>query len=447
MKGVKQAILHLYVAASDLHSQIVFDKNRKEVIQMAIDGTKMVVEALEKEGMRNNVSYEFSPEEFTDCDIEYVIEMCEKVYEAWNPKSKNDFIVNLPATVERRPANQYADMVEYFCKHYKYTENTTISLHAHNDQGCAVAATELAILAGADRVEGTLFGHGERTGNVDLVTSALNLFSRGIDTGLDFSFLPEIKKVIEKISGIDVHLRHPYAGDLVFTAFSGSHQDAIRKGMQKKDKAAELFNTKWKVPYLHIDPRDVGKEYERLIRINSQSGKGGSAYVLEEDFGIRLPKAMHPELGLIVQHIADIKGSEISSSEIKDAFFDKFVNLDNPYKFISAKRTNEEGDIAENVSLRVNISINGENKELFGTGNGPISAVVSALRNNSLFTDCELDDYQEQSLGHSADATAMAYVKIKRVADGKIFFGAGQHSNIDSAAVKALFSAINKSMK
>ena len=369
-----------------------------------------------------------------------------KLKKPWQPKSKEDFIVNLPATVERRPPNHYADMIEYFCNNYKYRDITTVSLHAHNDQGCAVAATEMALLAGADRVEGTLFGHGERTGNVDIVSSSLNLFSRGIKTGLNFSNLPQIKETVEKISGIDVHLRHPYAGDLVFTAFSGSHQDAIRKGMQSKKKASELFKTKWKVPYLHIDPSDIGKEYERLIRINSQSGKGGSAYVLEEDFGIRLPKGIHPELGRIIQNIADERGSEISSAEIKNAFFDHFVNLNAPYKFVSLKRLPDD-DHNETVSIKVSIEIDERLKELSGTGNGPISAVVAALRNNDLFTDYLLDDYQEQALGSSAEATALAYVKIKRKSDDKVFYGAGQHSNIDSAAVKALFSAMNKSMK
>ena len=439
--GVKRGILHLYVAASDLHAQIVFNKTREEVIQMAVDGTKMVVEALEKAGLRDRISYEFSPEEFTDCDLSYVIELCEKVEEAWQPRFRGDFIVNLPATVERRPPNHYADMIEYFCSNYKYRDETIISLHSHNDQGGAVAATELAILAGADRVEGTLFGHGERTGNVDLITSSLNLQSRGINTGLDFSSLTKVKEVVEKISNIKVHPRHPYAGDLVFTAFSGSHQDAIRKGMHLRDKASEMFKTKWKVPYLHIDPNDVGKKYERLIRINSQSGKGGSAYLLEEDYGLRLPKAMHPELGLLVQKLADEKGNEISSEEIYELFNSNFVNIEKPYKFISFER--QPNKDTSKVSVKVLMNVNEKTVELSGTGNGPISAVVAALRNNGMFTEYLLADYQEQSLGHGADATALAFVMIKRKSDGKLIFGSGQHSNIDCAALKALFSAIN----
>ena len=440
--GANKAVLHLYVAASDLHSQIVFNKSREEVIKMAVDGTKMVVDAIEKAGIRENISYEFSPEEFTDCDLDYVIEMCEKVKEVWKPKFKGDFIVNLPATVERRPPNHYADMIEYFCNNYKYRDETIVSLHAHNDQGCAVAATELALLAGADRVEGTLFGHGERTGNVDLVTSSLNLFSRGIETGLDFSFLSETKKLVENISSIPVHPRHPYAGDLVFTAFSGSHQDAIRKGIKLKEKAAEIFKTKWKVPYLHIDPNDVGKKYERLIRINSQSGKGGSAYILEEDFGLRLPKEMHPELGNFVQEVADKKGNEISSEEIYKIFNSCFVNIEEPYKFITLETLPTKKH--DKVSINVTLEIEGNIVAMKGDGNGPISAVVSALRSNDYFKEYLLEDYMEQSLGQGADATALAFVKIKRKSDGTITFGAGEHSNIDWAAVKALFSAINR---
>jgi 2-isopropylmalate synthase len=442
LTGIEKGILHLYVAASDLHSQIVFNKTRKEVIQMAVDGTIMVVDALEKAGLRNKISYEFSPEEFTDCDLDYIIKMCERVKEAWQPKYKGDFIVNLPATVERRPPNHYADMVEYFCKNYKYRNETIISLHAHNDQGCAVAATELALLSGADRVEGTLFGHGERTGNVDIISSALNLQSRGINTGLNFSSLTKIKETVENISKINVHPRHPYAGELVFTAFSGSHQNAIRKGMLLKNKASEIFKTKWKVPYLHIDPSDAGKKYESLIRINSQSGKGGAAYVMEKDYGLRLPKVMHPELGALIQKIADKSGNEISSEEIYNLFNSNFVNIEKPYKFISAERLhNKELD---KVSVKTIFKIDRELKNIDGTGNGPISAVVTALRKSNIFTEYLIEDYQEQSLGQGADATAIAFVRIKKKAGSKIVFGAGQHSNIDWAAIKALFSAINR---
>jgi len=445
LKGTKNAILHCYVATSDLHSKIVFNKTRDEVMQMAVEGTKLVVENLKAAGLRDYVSYEFSPEEFTDSNIDFVIELSERVKEAWNPKNKSDFILNLPATVERKPPNYYADMIEYFCSNYKYREETIISLHSHNDQGCAVAATELAVLAGADRVEGTLLGHGERTGNVDLITFALNLHSRGIKTNLDFSNLPSIVKTVEESSGILVHPRHPYAGDLVFTAFSGSHQDAIRKGMQDKDKATELFGVNWKIPYLHINPLDVGKKYEQLIRINSQSGKGGIAYVLEKDFGLRSPKAMHPELGVYVQALADKKGNEISSNEVYELFKEKFVQITEPYKFISIEHINQSQSNSNDTSIKIKIEINGKAEELTGNGNGPISAVVHALQKTNKIIDFNLEDFQQQSTGQSADSTAMAYVTIKRKHDGVVFYGAGQNSNIDWAAIYALIAALNKS--
>jgi 2-isopropylmalate synthase len=444
LKGTTNAILHCYVATSDLHSKIVFNKTRNEVMQMAVEGTKLVVENLEAAGLKDYVAYEFSPEEFTDSDIDFVIKLSEQVKEIWKPKNKADFILNLPATVERKPPNYYADMIEYFCSNYKYREETTISLHSHNDQGCAVAATELAVLAGADRVEGTLLGHGERTGNVDIITFALNLHSRGIDTNLDFSNLPSIVETVEETSGILVHPRHPYAGNLVFTAFSGSHQDAIRKGMKNKDKAAELFHINWKIPYLHINPLDIGKKYEQLIRINSQSGKGGIAYVLEKDFGLRLPKAMHPELGTYVQALADKKGSEISSSEVYELFKKKFVQIIKPYQLISVEHISPSLPNSNDISIKIKIEIYGVCEEFNGNGNGPISAVVHALKKTNKIIDFNLEDFEEQSTGQSADSVAMAYVTVKRKSDGVIFCGAGQNSNIDWAAIYALIAALNK---
>jgi 2-isopropylmalate synthase len=447
--GAKKAILHCYVATSDLHSKIVFDKTREEVINMAVEGTKIAVDALEKTGLRDRVSYEFSPEEFTDSDIDFVIELCEKVKEEWKPRFKGDLIINLPATVERRPPNHYADMIEYFCTNYKYREETIVSLHAHNDQGCAVAASELALLAGADRVEGTLLGHGERTGNLDLITFSLNLHSRGIDTGLNLLKLPEIVKEVEDISGILVHPRHPYAGELVFTAFSGSHQDAIRKGMNSLEKASEMFNVNWKVPYLHLNPMDIGKKYEKLIRINSQSGKGGVAYILEKEFGLSIPKSMHPELGELMQKATDSSGSELSSTSLYGLFKDNFIAIKGPYEFISLNRIEKqtENQSDSDMSVQLKLNVHKETKIINGTGNGPISAAVNALKKSNIINDFTLDYYQEQALGRGADATAIAYITIKRTKDGKLINGAGEHNNIDWAAVKALISALNKAAK
>ena len=442
LKGAKQSIVHCYVATSDLHGRMVFNKDRDGVCKMAVDGTEMTRRILEQEGMKDSVGYEFSAEEFTDTDSNFAVDVCTAVKETWGEAEKSNFIINLPATVERRPPYQYADMIEYFCSKYKYTEETSISIHAHNDQGCAVAASEMALMAGADRVEGTLFGHGERTGNVDLVTLSLNMHARGIETGLDFSDMNNIIRTVEESSLIVVHERHPYAGNLVFTAFSGSHQDAIMKGIDNKEKSSEEFHQGWKVPYLHIDPADVGREYEKLIRINSQSGKGGAAYILEHEFGYFTPKAMHPEIGAMVQQIAEDKGLEVNSEELLDAFKKKFINPSAKYEMLNFKR--QHSDNPNTVRIHLDIKVNGMGKNISGEGNGPISAAVHALKTLDDIIDFTLDDFIEQSLGHTAEATAIAYISVRREADDKKFFGAGEHVNIDKAAIQAVFAALNR---
>lgn len=442
LKGAKHAIVHCYVATSDLHGKIVFKKDHAGVCKMAVDGTEITRRILKREGMEEQVGYEFSAEEFTDSDINFAIEVCTAVKETWGQSEKNNFIINLPATVERRPPYQYADMIEYFCQKYPYISETSISVHAHNDQGCAVAASEMAILAGADRVEGTLFGHGERTGNVDLVTLSLNMHARGLKTGLDFSDMNNIIRTVEETSLISVHERHPYAGSLVFTAFSGSHQDAIMKGIDNKSKSSEEFHQGWKVPYLHIDPADVGREYERLIRINSQSGKGGAAYILEHEFGYFTPKTMHPEIGTMVQRIADEKGLEVNAEELLDAFKKEFIYPVAKYELIHFDR--EHCEDPNKVKIHLNLLVDGDEKEVTGEGNGPISATVHALKELDGIIDFTLDDFIEQSLGHTADATAIAYISVKRGKDDKKFFGAGEHENIDKAAIKAVIAALNR---
>ena len=444
LAGVRKGIVHCYVATSDLHGRFVFGNDRKKVLNMAVEGTKMIADGLEKADMRKNVGYEFSPEEFTDSDIDFVIELCKEVKETWGKSKKSDFILNLPATVERRPPYQYADMIEYFCAHYPYLSETSISVHAHNDQGCAVAASEMALMAGADRVEGTIFGHGERTGNLDISTLALNLYSRGIDPKLDFSDMPGIVKLVEEVSNIPVHPRHPYAGQLAFTAFSGSHQDAIRKGMDTLDKAAKFFRQAWKVPYLHIDPADIGRSYEKLIRINSQSGKGGVTYVLENEFGIYPPKAMQPQIGAAVQAFADSSGGEINSQELLNIFRKNFIEMEGPYKLIEFIRSHQDNTSIDSIWVILKVEVCGEMFELEGFGNGPISATVHALKQSGKFIDFRLEDFTEQSLGHDCDATAMAYVGIRIGTQNKIIYGAGEHSNIDMAALKAIFAALNK---
>lgn len=446
LRGVKQAILHCYVASSDLHGRFVFGRNRDQVKEMAVDGTRMIKEALEAAGLLDRVGYEFSPEEFTDTDLDFAVELCTAVKETWGGAVPANFILNLPATVERRPPNQYADMIEYFCRKYPYLAETTVSLHAHNDQGCAVAASEMALLAGATRVEGTIFGHGERTGNLDISVLALNLHSRGVETNLDFSNLPEIVRIVEEASGIEVHPRHPYAGQLAFTAFSGSHQDAIRKGMEHREEIEEFFEQGWKIPYLHLDPADVGRSYEKLIRINSQSGKGGVAYVLEKEFGIFPPKAMHPAIGTVIQALAEASGGELDSKQLYDGFFANFVNISGPYRLTDFSReilAHENGDW---IGVKFRLGYHDQEYWLTGEGNGPIAAVASALKTSHIVPPFELEDFSERTMGQDANAKAMAFVGI-RYGDEKrngLIYGCGIHSNIDRAAIAALISALNR---
>lgn len=443
LKGARRAVVHLYVATSDLHGRFVFNRNREQVKQMAIEGTRMVMDALKANGFGDEIGYEFSPEEFTDTDADFALEVCQAVKETWGPCRKDDFILNLPATVERRPPYQYADLIENFCRKYPYIDETTISLHAHNDQGCAVAATEMALLAGADRVEGTIFGHGERTGNLDISVLALNLQSRGIDTGLDFSRMPEIVSLVEEASGIDVHPRHPYAGSLVFTAFSGSHQDAIRKGMEEdvRSKSSDYFEQGWRVPYLHIDPADVGRQYEKLIRINSQSGKGGIAFILENEFNIFPPREMHPEIGKIIQKVADTHGGEISTDEIKNVFMENFVNVAGPFVVKKYSRS-ELDETGARIHTNLEVEVYGKNYQLEGEGNGPISSVVAALKKCPETPDFTLIDYSEKSHGAGAEASAIAFIGLKF--GERIVYAAGKHSNINRAAIGAVFSALNR---
>ncbi len=445
LRGVRSAIIHCYVPTSDLHGRFVFGHNREEVRQMAVDGTRMVREAIEREGLAGRVTYEFSPEEFTDSDLDFVVELSCAVKEAWGKSTPESFILNLPATVERRPPNQYADMIELFCRKYPYLSETALSLHAHNDQGCAVAASELALLAGATRVEGTIFGHGERTGNLDLSVLALNLESRGVSTGLHFDNMPEIVRIVERNSGIEVHPRHPYAGDLVFTAFSGSHQDAIRKGFEHRAEITEFFRQGWKIPYLHIDPADLGRQYEKLIRINSQSGKGGVVFVLEKEFGIFPPKTMHPEIGTVIQHYVDSKGGEINSADLHRIFQEAFVNIVGPYRMDNYSRAS----VGERSGATFTWMVNDTAHELTGQGNGPLSAVVHALKESGLMPFFKVEDFSERSLGKDADAHAIAFVGLRCGADAEhsqLIYGAGEHSNIDRAAIAALVSAMNRAV-
>ena len=371
--------------------------------------------------------------------MEYALEVCQAVMDVWKPTKEKPIILNLPATVEISTPNVYADQIEWFCTHLKNRDSAIISLHTHNDRGTGVAATELGLLAGADRVEGTLFGNGERTGNLDIVTVALNLYSQGIDPNLDLSDLDSLRKIYEEVTRMQVPERHPYSGDLVFTAFSGSHQDAIKKGMDLRNKQSE-DHALWEVPYLLIDPNDIGRNYEAIIRINSQSGKGGVAYILNHDYGLDLPKAMHPEVGDNINDFADKLGRELSAEEIHARFKESFTNLEAPLKLLSINRTFNDSD--DSLILEAKIKKEGQEYSIRGIGNGPISAFVNALDENG-WKDFTLNDYRQHSIGSGSKTEAAAYVQIASM-QGTNVYGCGIDPNIEKAGLKALISAYNR---
>jgi len=444
MAGVPRGIVHIYLATSELHMQQVFNMGRKETLETAVSSAGQVRD-LADSMPESDLRIEFSPEEYTDSELPFVLEVCEAVFETWGKATaEKPIIMNLPATVERRPPTHYADMIEWFCRHFSARDKVTVSLHSHNDQGMAVAATELALMAGADRVEGTLFGHGERTGNVDLVTVANNLYSRGIDTGLDFTNLDEIARTVERLTSMPIYYRQPYAGELVFTAFSGSHQDAIRKGMHNREQAAARFGVGWKVPYLHIDPNDLGRQYERLIRINSQSGKGGIAWVLEQDYGLKLPKEMLPEIRNAVQALADSAEREVTSEEVYDIFRSEFVNPAGPFELVGYWPRPDDTDPTQ-IHGEIRVKVNGVEREVTADGNGPISAFVHGMRALGA-AGFAVDDYQEQAVGKGADARAVAYVPL-RLDAGETVYGVGTDTNIDQAAVRAIVAGLNRMIK
>ena len=439
--GCKRGIIHAYIAPSDLHMKQVFDLTSDELIKTAVDSTKMIRNLVDRMP-DSDIRYEFSPEEFTDTSIDFSIKLCNEVFQAWEKATpEKQIIFNLPATVERRLPNEYADMIELFSRKINNRDSILISLHAHNDQGMAVAATELALMAGADRVEGTLFGHGERTGNVDLVICINNYFSRGIKSDIDFSNLPDIAQTVEKLTGLPVYYRQPYSGNYSFTAFSGSHQDAINKGIKKLSEAPEIFGMTWKVPYLHIDPSDIGRKYERLIRINSQSGKGGIAWVLDKDYDIDIPKFIQPELGEYVQSYSESVGREISSEEVYSIFKKEFIDIDSPYTLVRYWPRPDDEDPTL-IHGEVHMKIDKYDLVLKGDGNGPISAFVSSIREKIDF-EFSVDNYHEQAIGKGANAKALAFVPIK-LNEEEIVYGVGIDSNIDQAAIKAIISGLNR---
>jgi 2-isopropylmalate synthase len=441
IRGAKRAIMHLYNSTSTLQRRVVFGLDKAGITDIAVTGARQIRE-LAAAMPETEIIYQYSPESFTGTELDYAVEVCEAVMDVWEPTPSKKVILNLPATVEMATPNIYADQIEWFCRHIRNRDSIVLSLHPHNDRGTAVAATELGVMAGADRVEGTLFGNGERTGNVDVVTLALNLFSQGIDPGIEVSDIDDVVRTVEYCNQLPVHPRHPYAGELVYTAFSGSHQDAIKKGFEALEKRNDGL---WEVPYLPIDPKDLGRTYEAVIRVNSQSGKGGVAYVIKADHGLDLPRALQIEFSRVVQEVADRTGKELTSADIWSLFDETYLASDQvrlvDYSVFPEPRAGERRIVAT-------IEEAGSERRIEGTGNGPIAAFVDALKR-----DCGIAltvlDYHENAVAAGADAQAAAYVQIRNGSHGSAdatLFGVGMDSDIVTASLKAVASAASRAM-
>ncbi len=439
LRGVKKAVMHLYNSTSPIQRQVVFGMDKAGIVEIAVSGARLIRD-IAAEHPDTDWTFEYSPESFSATELDFALEICEAVLAVWQPTPARKVILNLPATVEMATPNVHADQIEWFCRHLSRRDAVLISVHPHNDRGAAVAAAELALLAGADRVEGTLFGNGERTGNVDIVTLALNLFTQGIDPGLDLSDINAVVRCAEYCNQIPVHPRHPYAGELVFTAFSGSHQDAIRKGL-----AANAGQSRWDVPYLPIDPADVGRTYEAVIRVNSQSGKGGIAYLLEKDHGLRLPRRLQIEFSRTVQALADTTGKELTSVDIWAAFQSDYLQPTEPFRFIE-HRTAPDSHTGGTCKLTATIRENGQERLISGKGNGPIDAFTDAL-NRHCGLDLRVVDYHEHAIGAGANATAVSYVEIRMDGEPEVRFGVGIDSNIVTASLNAVISAVNRALR
>ncbi|MCX4719363.1 2-isopropylmalate synthase [Streptomyces virginiae] len=445
--GAKRATVHLYNATAPTFRRVVFRGSKEQIKQIAVDGTRLVMEYADKLlGPETTFGYQYSPEIFTDTELDFALEVCEAVCDVWQPAEGREIILNLPATVERSTPSTHADRFEWMARNLTRREHICISVHPHNDRGTAVAAAELALMAGADRIEGCLFGQGERTGNVDLITLGMNLFSQGIDPQIDFSQIDEIRRTSEYCNQMEVHPRHPYAGDLVYTAFSGSHQDAIKKGFDAMEAdAAALGKTvddiEWAVPYLPIDPKDVGRSYEAVIRVNSQSGKGGIAYVLKNDHKLDLPRRMQIEFSRIIQAKTDSEGGEVTPKAIWSVFEDEYLpNPENPWGRIQLRSGSTATDKDGTDTLTVEAVVDGVETVLDGTGNGPISAFFDALAGIGI--DARLLDYTEHTMSEGASAVAASYIEC--AIDGRVLWGIGIDANTTRASLKAVISAVNR---
>ena len=437
IQGIPKAVVHIYNSTSTLQRDVVFHMDREEIKQIAIDGVDMVKKYMKD--YDGKVILEYSPESFTGTEMDYALDICNAVQRAWGPTPDNKMIINLPSTVEMTTPNVFADQIEWMSKHLENRESIVLSVHPHNDRGTGVAAAELAMLAGADRVEGTLFGNGERTGNVDILTIAYNMFSQGIDPELEIGDIKKIAEVYERCTKMHIDPRHPYAGKLVFTAFSGSHQDAINKGMHAlMERKSEI----WQVPYLPIDPSDIGREYEPVVRINSQSGKGGVAFVMDSFFGFKLPRGMHKEFADVIQKIAEKQG-EVAPEQIMEEFRIEYLDRKEPYHFRKCKTTDfESGDQFTTVSV-VTYSDHGETKQFEGVGNGPIDAVKRGLE-EELGISIKVLDYSEHALTSGSGAQAASYIHLMDQKTGKVTYGVGISSNITRASLRGIFSAVNR---
>ena len=440
LQGVKKAIMHLYNSTSPIQREVVFGLDKAGIVEIAVNGARLIRD-IAAEHPDTDWTFEYSPESFSATELDFALEVCEAVIAVWQPTPERKVILNLPATVEMATPNVHADQIEWFCRHLSRRDAVLISVHPHNDRGAAVAAAELALLAGADRVEGTLFGNGERTGNVDIVTLALNLFTQGIDPGLDFSDINAVVRCAEYCNQLPVPPRHPYAGELVFTAFSGSHQDAIRKGL-----AANVGNAIWDVPYLPIDPADVGRTYEAVIRVNSQSGKGGIAYLLEKDHGLRLPRRLQIEFSQAVQALADATGKELTSADLWAAFQTDYLQPAEPFQFIEHRTAPDHHHTGGSCKLTATIRQRGQERLVSGKGNGPIDAFTDAL-NRHCGLAVRVVDYHEHAIGAGADATAVSYVEIRMNGEPAVWFGVGIDSNIVTASLNAVISAVDRALR
>ena len=443
--GAKNVIVHFYNSTSTLQRKVVFKTDMDGVIQIAVDGARLIYALTEEEKKRHpemNIRFEYSPESFTGTEMDNAVEICRRVMEELHITKENPIILNLPSTVEGSSPNGYADQIEYFCRHLPNRDAAIISLHPHNDRGEGVAATELALMAGADRVEGSLFGNGERTGNVDVVTLALNMWTQGVDPQLDFHNINKIKEVYERCTKMQVPPRQPYAGELVFTAFSGSHQDAINKGKIYMEESGTPY---WEIPYLPIDPADVGREYEPIIRINSQSGKGGTAFILANNYGIKMPKSMHPEFSAVVQKACDEKGKELKAEEVFDLFQQEYRNVCGPYRLVNYKISEEknEQDDLTHVHFSGELKYKGNAPvQIEGNGNGPVAAFCDAM-NQTEVASYQFVDYSEHAISVGSDSKAISYIHLKNP-QGKDIFGIGVSHNIGYASMKGIICAINR---